>query len=594
MKAGREKFQGVDLSLIGNLPPGASVLDYGCGQGELTAYLLERGFRVLAADVDGSLEESVRKRIPAGGDGNFSFSTIRTVDSPIPDPVGPFDLIVLREVLEHVEEPGRVLKWLNGVLALRGTLVVSVPTAFTERYFSRWDGNWLAKSRHVNVFDRADVLALLRKASFGTFAEEGQSFRWSLFWFLLAPFRVNHVMGNPTSHPGAVRIAAGVVKAVCAVPGAERIGNRLFPKSRFFYAKRRKPRILVVYDYPNWILGKWASQIRTLFSGEYDIVTMSMFHAYRERKYAGRLLDRTDALHLLLPHCFPFFRELSPAKPTIATIHHWVEWGEMYSAPAFLSRLIVTGAGEWKEKLVEKGVPADRITVVHSGIEERFFEGVAPLLPESGKISIGFFAKCDSNESDRKGTRHFKNLLGRIAEAGKQDLFRVVLAGPGWHSYVEEIRKVGLEVVYADRAKDEEMPALYRSLDVYLMLSDVEGGPVTLAEAMASQCLVFTTNIGVAKDIVTDGENGILVDNADAEGIYGKLIRYGKKGEERDRVCRNAREYARSRMLFRDTFRPLGDVYRRILESVTEYGAEPLDVEAVNRANDGVSGGLTA
>jgi glycosyltransferase involved in cell wall biosynthesis len=121
------------------------------------------------------------------------------------------------------------------------------------------------------------------------------------------------------------------------------------------------------------------------------------------------------------------------------------------------------------------------------------------------------------------------------------------------------------------------------------MLSDVEGGPVTIAEAMASGCLVFSTNIGVAKDILKDRYNGVLTDNSDYEDIYNKLEYYTKNRDEAIRICRNAYDYSRNNMLFKDTFQPLGDAYRRVLASITEYNLDSLNVELVNRTNEKVS-----
>jgi glycosyltransferase involved in cell wall biosynthesis len=580
-----ERLYGINFSYLKNLPPSAKILDYGCGQGELTIFFLQQGYRVCAADVDDSFGINIRKRITIEQNRNFIFVTIRNNNNILQDKVGYFDLIIIREVLEHIQNPEYILNFLNKLLTPQGMLVLSVPTAFSEKYFSWWDRDWLTKSQHVNVFNKATILDLLQKTSFEPIGVEGKSFQWSLFWFLLAPFHIKHEMGNPKSHPGIVKIVTRVMDVLCSIPYMVEIGNKLFPKSYFFYAKKHKPRILIVYDYPYWILGKWASNIKDIFSNDYNIISMSMFHAYQDREYVKQVLDKVDILHILLPHCFPYFRELAPSIPIISTIHHWVEWGKIYSESAFLSQMIITGAGEWKDKLIEKGIAAEKIVVVHSGIEERYFAEGEGLLQKSEKITIGFFAKYDSNEFDRKGTRHFIKLLDYIVEIKTQNLFRVVLAGPGWDSYVDEIREHDIEVIYLNYVTDNNMPALYRSLDVYLMLSDIEGGPVTIVEAMASKCLVFSSNIGVAKDILIDKFNGILIQNLDYEDIYNKLIYYNKNVDERENICINAYNYAINNMLFKDTLRFIGDAYRKTLISVTKYNTKDLDVEEINEIN---------
>lgn len=556
-----EGLNGLSLAELDALPAQARVLDFGCGQGEVSRMLLARGHRVVAADVDPRCEAALRHGLSAEAAAQLEF-VLLPADGGVPALLaGPFDAVICREVLEHVADPARVFGLLAGRLAPRGWLVVSVPTAWSERWFSRCDPDWMRKSDHRRIFGRDELRRLFADNRLELRREEGRSFRWTLLWLLLAPFRVRHRMGNPESHPRLVAWALRLMRAVCAVPGLERLGDRLLPKSRFYYGAPRKPRVLLVYDYPGWILARWAEHIARVHGAQFEFDAIGMFEAGRERARAAALAARADLVHLLLPHAWGLFRGLAPGARVVATIHHWIDGAEDWEAPLRGAERLVTGAQYWRARLAQRGVPPERICVVHSGIEDRFLENPAPLLDSSAKLSCGFFAKDDSNEADRKGTRHLRALAASLRARGVHEHYRIVVTGPGWEALVAELRATGLETVYRGRVADADMPALYRSLDAYLMLSDVEGGPVTIAEAMASGCLVFATGTGVAPEFVEDGVTGVRVDTAHIEALAGRLEYFRAHPAERRAIGERARRFAAGRLRWDATLAPLGALY---------------------------------
>lgn len=85
--------------LTRHLPPGARVLDYGCGIGSDGLMLLEAGYRVSFADFDNPSTRYLRWRLESRG-----------LEAPIFDldagpPPGGFDATYAFDVIEHVEDP---------------------------------------------------------------------------------------------------------------------------------------------------------------------------------------------------------------------------------------------------------------------------------------------------------------------------------------------------------------------------------------------------------------------------------------------------------------------------------------------------------
>jgi glycosyltransferase involved in cell wall biosynthesis len=71
----------------------------------------------------------------------------------------------------------------------------------------------------------------------------------------------------------------------------------------------------------------------------------------------------------------------------------------------------------------------------------------------------------------------------------------------------------------------EQMPLLYDSADIYLNTPDIDNMPGSLIEAFASGLPVVTTNAGGIPYLVSDGENALMTERRDYEGIASRAIR---------------------------------------------------------------------
>jgi 2-polyprenyl-6-hydroxyphenyl methylase / 3-demethylubiquinone-9 3-methyltransferase len=115
--------------------PGGRVLDIGCGTGFLLERLAERGFSGIGIDLSpesigitqGRLAElSVADRLSA------------EVGSAYDPPEGPFDLVTITDVLEHLEDPRACLAAARARLAPGGVVVVSTPNRHSLHGARRW------------------------------------------------------------------------------------------------------------------------------------------------------------------------------------------------------------------------------------------------------------------------------------------------------------------------------------------------------------------------------------------------------------------------------------------------------------------------
>jgi glycosyltransferase involved in cell wall biosynthesis len=114
-------------------------------------------------------------------------------------------------------------------------------------------------------------------------------------------------------------------------------------------------------------------------------------------------------------------------------------------------------------------------------------------------------------------------------------------------AHVEEL--FGSDVWRAGRVRFEgiveraQLEELYRIADVILMPSRYESFGLVAIEAMSAGKPVIALRVGGLKEVVTDGENGFLIDDREdaAERIAERLLAIGKSLSLYRRLARNAR-----------------------------------------------------
>lgn len=176
------------------LPERGRVLEVGCGAGRFLHALraARPGLELVGMDVSRTALALLERRCPE--------VEIRPIEgAALPAAEGEFDAALLMDVLEHVDDPERLVAELHRVLRPGGVLHVHVPCEGDPRSLWRWlpgqAGERGLKRRfggHLQRFRRAGLLALLEQGGF-------------------RPLRVRnslHLLGNAVDLAAFLRLAA--------------------------------------------------------------------------------------------------------------------------------------------------------------------------------------------------------------------------------------------------------------------------------------------------------------------------------------------------------------------------------------------------
>lgn len=179
---------------------------------------------------------------------------------------------------------------------------------------------------------------------------------------------------------------------------------------------------------------------------------------------------------------------------------------------ALRAQAVIATSQKVREELIAQKVPAEKIHVIHNAIEDYWFE-FAPLaeheLLPPGVVFLGRLGE-DAFTLKLKGVDRVIQLFKKLPHVRK-DLFCITQHKilPGWLSlaipqtfFHQNILKEHLPPILAKRAGS----ALFIS-------SRYEGFSLSLIEGMSQGLIPVSYPVGVAPEIIKNGENGFLVHN---------------------------------------------------------------------------------
>lgn len=202
--------------------------------------------------------------------------------------------------------------------------------------------------------------------------------------------------------------------------------------------------------------------------------------------------------------------------------------------------------GEMHELVVGAGVAPEKVFTIPIGVDLQHF----PLGPERTRpgFVIGSFLKDGVGMEDGlepkllKGPDTFVAVVARLREVVRE--LSVLLTGPARGYVRRELERLGVPHRHVLLGSRDELAHAYHQVDVCLVTSRQEGGPKAVLEAMATGVPLVTTRVGQATELVVDGENGLLADVDDVDGLVAAAARVHGDAELRARLRASGRATA--------------------------------------------------
>ena len=229
-------------------------------------------------------------------------------------------------------------------------------------------------------------------------------------------------------------------------------------------------------------------------------------------------------------------------------------WGRLPKAQlaALRSADIIVSDCEFTKELLESrdASLAGRISVIPDCVDcDRFTPVPAPHADESDNTMLLTVSRLWPGRS--KGHDRVMLAVARLRQAGLPIRYVIGGDGPDRQRLEKLASSLGIApfVDFRGRVDDDELLQLYRSADIFILVSAFsldpmdplgEGVPLVVLEAQACGCPAITSRLDGSRESIVDGQTGLLADPNDTADITRVLNILASDRQMRQRLGQNA------------------------------------------------------
>ena len=299
------------------------------------------------------------------------------------------------------------------------------------------------------------------------------------------------------------------------------------------------------------LLGRVLGTVRRTRAAIVHIHTCALFSFWRDTIHmlALRVMGRRVIYHIHDGTFEAFLRDQPPVRKAI-----------LRRSLRMASRVILLS--EMARASLDPLAPKVAWRVVHNGV------AIPPTTGGSRDGTVRFLFL--GNLTCRKGAYDLLAATVRAREAGLKAEVR--LAG----SEVQPGDRQTLEQAIADAGCEDQVKVLgyiegpakdeaLQTSDCLVLPSYAEGLPMVVLEAMAYGLPVIATRVGAIPEVLTDGQEGFLIEPADVKALADRMLRVAGDPELRRRMGLDARRVAEARFSLDAMVDRIMDIYTDIL-----------------------------
>lgn len=267
------------------------------------------------------------------------------------------------------------------------------------------------------------------------------------------------------------------------------------------------------------------------------------------------ILGRVAARSLGIPVVFTAHGwAFTPGVPSReAAVYRWIE---RLAAP-LASRIITVSEFDRQLALTRGVVPSGKVVTVHNGMPD-----IGPELradPARSPVRLAMVARF---EPQKDHITLFHALAGLTHEAWHLDL---IGNGPLLGQAKALARRLGLTDRIRFWGQRLDVDARLAEAQVALLITNWEGFPRSILEAMRAGLPVVSSAVGGIAESVRDGETGFTVHQGDVEGLRERLNQLLTDPGLRTRMGRCGRQYYERHFTLAHTVERTLAIYREIV-----------------------------
>ncbi len=257
--------------------------------------------------------------------------------------------------------------------------------------------------------------------------------------------------------------------------------------------------------------------------------------------------------------------------PSVFTVHGWAftdgvpgrkrmiyALAERLAAP--LGQRIITVSDFDRELALRcRMAPPKKLVTVHNGVP-----GIAPslradpVLQPPRLIMVARFEKPKDHTTLLRALARLREIVWHLDLVGD---------GPLIGSVREEARRLGIQGRVRFWGARQDVAEILSQGQIFVLVSNYEGFPLTILEAMRAGLPVVASDVGGVKEAVVDGETGFLIPRGDEDALRDTLLRLLLDTDLRAKMGTAGRLRYQEHFTFERMLEKTVRVYREVLAS---------------------------
>ena len=295
-------------------------------------------------------------------------------------------------------------------------------------------------------------------------------------------------------------------------------------KIKNIFYLRSKYKLFLITDPKDWVIKSISLSIKNQLDKKYKLNPV--------------ITSNTDFLKNKIIHFSSFFdmvKHLDKTDKSNKLITSWFHVNNTDLEKNIIKEInkreiiIHTASSLTKKEMIKLGLKEELIKVIPLGINTDVFKPTKNKetvkkelgLPQN-KIIIGSFQK-DGNGWEEglepkliKGPDIFCKVMQKLS---KKYPIHVLLTGPARGYVKNKLTEYNVSFTHKYIKKYNDIAKFYNALDLYIITSRLEGGPMAILESWATGTPLVSTKVGMIPDIALDNENALLTDIEDIKHI---------------------------------------------------------------------------
>lgn len=301
---------------------------------------------------------------------------------------------------------------------------------------------------------------------------------------------------------------------------------------------------------------------------EYGSLESAVFARLGEWMIASDLRqDAPDLIHVQQRNMLAIGRRLAHRlqRPYVASIHDYLGPRETLRFEWRWCRKLIAVSQSVKDELVRvAGIPAERIAVIHSGVEPVATSEAGEVLAPHRAPVVGTAGPLEAG----KGLRYFVDAIPAVLSAHPQAEFLIAGAGPEERSLRRRVMDLGAaeHVTFVPSLRDlgDSMSAM----DIFVLPSLKQGLGTIMLEAMLRGRPVIATSAGGVQDVVSDGRTGLLVPPRDSGALAERVNELLDEPLRARAMGKAAHEYVEAEFPVARMVEQTANLYQEVLGAV--------------------------